>query len=281
MITPVSISEQLLFATVRIQTTESNGDEGTGTGFFFNFSYAGKSVPTIVTNKHVVEGAVTGTFLFHEGEGAPTDKSIPVTLDHFQQQWFHHPTPSVDLCIMPFAPLEHQSRAAGHQIYRVAFDQNSLASDQDLIEMVAAQNVTMIGYPNGLWDTVNNLPLLRRGITASHPAIDFCGKPELVVDMACFPGSSGSPVVQLDEGWYFQKGRGSTAGSRMRFLGVLYAGPVMTADGEIIVEAIPTGAHSKTRTELMIHLGYVMKARELIVLGEHFMRAAERDGRLS
>jgi len=57
----------------------------------------------------------------------------------------------------------------------------------------------MIGYPNGLWDHVNNLPLIRRGITASHPGVDYQiegqnGPGVTVIDMACFPDSSGSPV---------------------------------------------------------------------------------------
>lgn len=47
----LSISEQMMFSTVRLQTSS-----GRGTGFFFAFSFGDKSVPVIVTNRHVVNG---------------------------------------------------------------------------------------------------------------------------------------------------------------------------------------------------------------------------------
>ena len=34
----------------------------------------------------------------------------------------------------------------------------------------------MVGYPIGLWDEVNNMPLVRKGITSYHPSMDFEGK---------------------------------------------------------------------------------------------------------
>ena len=51
----------------------------------------------------------------------------------------------------------------------------------------------MIGYPDGIWDSVNNLPVIRKGITATHPHISWNGKTEFLTDIASFPGSSGSP----------------------------------------------------------------------------------------
>src|SRR5439155_8993915 len=65
----------------------------------------------------------------------------------------------------------------------------------DLTAFDAVEDIVMVGYPSGLWDSTNNYPLVRRGITASHPGIDFEGKPQIAIDMACFEGSSGSPVL--------------------------------------------------------------------------------------
>jgi hypothetical protein len=31
----------------------------------------------------------------------------------------------------------------------------------------------MIGYPNGIWDAKNNLPVIRKGITATHANIPW------------------------------------------------------------------------------------------------------------
>ena len=47
---PQTISEQLMFNTVKLVAS----DGSSGTGFFYNFKVAGKVYPTIVTNKHVV-----------------------------------------------------------------------------------------------------------------------------------------------------------------------------------------------------------------------------------
>jgi hypothetical protein len=58
-----STSEQLAYSTVRLEIRYPDGKTGTGTGFFYSFLQDGEShIPAIVTNKHVVKGAVTGKF---------------------------------------------------------------------------------------------------------------------------------------------------------------------------------------------------------------------------
>lgn len=52
----------------------------------------------------------------------------------------------------------------------------------------------MVSYPIGLIDNINNFPIFRRGITASHPGLSFKVKPEFLIDASCWPGSSGSSV---------------------------------------------------------------------------------------
>ena len=42
----------------------------------------------------------------------------------------------------------------------------------------------MIGYPNGLWDKVNGLPFFKRGMTATHPYINYNGREEFVMDIS-------------------------------------------------------------------------------------------------
>jgi hypothetical protein len=143
----------------------------------------------------------------------------------------------------------------------------------------------MVGYPNGLWDEKNNYPLIRRGITALHPAIDFNGRSEGVIDLACFPGSSGSPILIVNEAMYLQKpamfgGEANIAlGERIILLGILFAGPQMTAEGSLEIHPIPTnvsGNNIVARTPVMIHLGYYIKARELLTLGEEVIKFIER-----
>ena len=59
----LSPSEQLTHCTVRIEVETASGTRGTDTGLFYRFADQGeRHVPAIVTNKHVIEGALKGRF---------------------------------------------------------------------------------------------------------------------------------------------------------------------------------------------------------------------------
>lgn len=93
-----------------------------------------------------------------------------------------------------------------------------------------------------------------------------------MADIASFPGSSGSPVILLNQGSYSTKG-GIALGNRAHLLGILFGGPQVRADGTFEVREIPT---SKMRvpvvvTTIPMHLGYYVKAKELNVLMKHLM----------
>jgi hypothetical protein len=108
----------------------------------------------------------------------------------------------------------------------------------------------------------------RRGVTASHPAVDFDvdGVPTTVIDAACFPGSSGSPVILHNFGNYADRKGNTVIGSRTMFLGVLFSGPVIQTDGKIVIRNIPTADVPVAQLSLMMNLGYIVKAKELAAL---------------
>jgi Trypsin-like peptidase domain len=286
MIKPTTISEKLLFSTVRIAVQLSSGEEATGTGFFFNFLVDEQThITAIITNKHVVAGAVTGSFHLHEldksiEEPQPSGDFFTVGFDDFENQWIPHPDKDVDLCAMLFQPLRSQAEIQGKSIFNCEIDNSYILSKADLEELSAVEEVLMIGYPNGLWDEVNNLPLIRRGTTATHPAVDFQGRSTTVIDAACFPGSSGSPVLIVNEGMFTTKSGTFTGYTRVFLLGVLFQGPCMTAQGEIVIETIPTSQQPISLTRLMIHLGYIVQAKEIKVLGEHIKQSLQASGNL-
>ncbi len=150
----------------------------------------------------------------------------------------------------------------------MSLDESIIPTQVQLESLSALEEIVMVGYPIGIWDEVNNFPVLRRGITASHAATNFKGKPIGVVDIAVFPGSSGSPLFILNEGAY-ETPEGLTVGSRLLFLGILYAGPQHRADGSIAIIDIPTKQSPIATTMIPAHLGYYIKSAELHKLKEH------------
>lgn len=266
MIDVQSLSEQLLFSTARLECELNDGDRSTGTAFFFQYRIdQQRTLPLLVTNKHVVRGAKVGYFHLHEAvqngdqPSTPSLNSFQVTIQDFEKAWFMHPASDVDICVMPFEPIRQQAHSQGKAVFSRSLDDSMIPSKDVLSGLLAMEDVVMVGYPIGLWDSVNNLPILRRGITASHPVVDFQGKQRGVIDMACFPGSSGSPVLILNEGAYATRG-GLVAGTRFYLLGVLFAGPVHQANGEITIVEIPTHSIAVPVTTIPIHLGYYVKA---------------------
>jgi len=257
---PQTISEQMLYNTVRLE-----GSRATGTGFFFHFVLAeNKVVPIIITNKHVVVNNKKEPFdfLLHvKNQNEPYDEKIKIS---FNPDWHFHP--SHDLCFCFVASLLHELKKTKEKdIFYIPLTMNFIWDNHKLEELSALEDVVMVGYPNGLWDQKNNLPLLRKGITASHSARDFNSKGIGVVDIACFPGSSGSPILVLNENGYTdKKGTTHVGGKRLVFLGVLFSGPQVNAKGELIVENIPTQKKVSALTPIMINIGYYIKAAEIL-----------------
>ena len=261
-------AEQLTHSTVRIVCGLADGTSSTGLGFFFAFAKNGaQNVPAIVTNKHVVEGAVDGQFSLtvRGSDGGPiVGQHITVKLDQFESRWFPHPDPNVDLCVMAIAPLLAEATAAGTAFFFVTLDESVLPTVAELDDLSALEDILMIGYPNGIWDATNNMPILRRGITATHPNIDYEGRKEFLIDAACFPGSSGSPVFLFNtSAWTDRKGNTMMGGPRVKLLGLLYAGPQHTATGEVRVVTVPTQQRAIAVSSIPNNLGLVIKATRL------------------
>jgi hypothetical protein len=156
----LSLTEQLAFSTVRIEVVSERGTS-TGTGFFFDLlEESDKSVPVIVTNKHVVKGAKQGTSILTsvKADGTPDLKNhIPVGVDNFEQQWLLHPDPNIDLAIMPIAPLVNQAAKQGLKPFFKTFNKGLIPTEDQLKELTAVEDILMFGYLNGIWDGVVNL----------------------------------------------------------------------------------------------------------------------------
>lgn len=282
MVSKLSPSEQLAHSTVRIECQLANGLTGTGTGFFFRFAESeGIHVPAIVTNKHVIAGARKGQFLMTLGDanGEPLQQTHHAFLfDNFERMWIPHPDKDIDLCAMPIAPILEAAKKESKQLFYISLDKSLIPSKAEYDDMVLMEEITMVGYPNGIWDQVNNMPIFRRGITATHPNLDWNGKPEFLIDAACFPGSSGSPVFLYNQVGYATKSGGMTIGpGRLKLLGILYAGPQHTVSGEIKIVTIPTQNVPVAISSIPNNLGIVIKATKLEDFEQFFQKVLETE----
>lgn len=266
----LSILEQLCFSTTRIETKDANGNCYSGTGFFFNYKLEEyKTIPFIVTNKHVVKGMTTGIFRFTkvDTKGNPVYKDhFQIQIEQFEQKCIFHPDESVDLCIFPLAWIVNIAAAQGILLFHKVFEESLIPTVEHVKNLDAVEDILMIGYPNGLWDSVNNMPLVRKGITATDIKFDYEGRKEFIIDAACFPGSSGSPVLICDVGGYRDKqGNLNWGCSRVFLLGILYAGPQLTITGEIKVETVQNIQQKICAiSHIPNNLGYVIKAERIM-----------------
>lgn len=201
-------------------------------------------------------------FFLHTKNGdSPYDEKIKFS---FAANWHFHP--DQDLCFCFAVPIFKQIKDQKQkEIYYISITEEFIWDNAKLKDLSAIEDVVMVGYPSGLWDKKNNLPLFRKGITSSHPAIDFNDKNIGAVDMACFPGSSGSPIFILNENGYTdKKGNVRLGNERVIFLGTLFQWPQFNAKGELIIENIPTQQKISAITPIMMNLGYYIKATEIL-----------------
>ena len=250
------LTTRYLFSTVRLEGTLESGGEAVGTAFFYEASAnVPKTEVFLCTNRHVIEGCSKLRICVHASSGKTNgalltiDRQQWVEMDDPETYWHGHPDPEIDLCAIP---LEKLLKLVGPipDLFYTTFSHTRKPERR----LKAMMQVVMIGYPNGLWDDVNGLPLLRRGTTASHPDIPFKGRDEIVVDIACFPGSSGSPIVLYDLQY----------SPNCEFLGVLYAGPILNFRGEIDTRRAMDSNAGKAPE--MMHLGYAIGAGQVQVL---------------
>lgn len=274
---PVSQSEIASYSTIRIEGVLADGSTSVGTGFFFAFHWerkTNKSNPVIITNKHVIENTVSGKLVFTiaDEKGNPLDgKQYIVNITPFASQWKVHPNPNIDLCALSITGIVLDAQSKGVRLAYKMMDFSMLPSVSDIEAMTAMEDVVVVGYPDGIWDEVNNRPVFRKGITATHYAFDYNGKKEFLVDASIFPGSSGSPVFMLNEGIVQDKfGRIELAKSRSLLLGVVYKVFQHNIDGSIVIKNIPTAQVPVARSYIPNNLGLVIKASEIKELEKLF-----------
>jgi len=110
--------------------------------------------------------------------------------------WKQHPSYNTNSCDVILLPLDTTTLIGNnYDLFLSAFVTfiGSEIINNRLVNPFG--NVTIIGYPQGFHDELNNLPIYRKASIASAYGVYFEGFPYFLVDAHLHPGTSGSPVV--------------------------------------------------------------------------------------
>ena len=269
--------ESVYFTTVKIDGAM------TGTSFVVRHEWIGvdgekKAGAFLVTNNHIVgdsrSGSVLLTVVEEDGTRRPENFEIP---EGVWAHWCGHPDGDIDVCVLPFSLYLNSLPEDVPKIDYNWFDSRLAPSEEAALDIGLIEDVLFIGYPNGLYDVANNLPLARRGVTATPCTVDYEGKPVFLIDASVFPGSSGSPVFLFNLGGW-RSTEGLVAGDRLVFLGVLASTFCRNEEGVIELRESPASLRPHLSTRQMIDVGVVYKSRTVVETIERVLRRAGEMG---
>ena len=271
------LADKLSYLTMHIRSMHGTVPV-TGTGFFFSFRIKDKRglrVPALVTNKHVVLGFTGTTLTFTVAEdGFPSDKTVQFRTGRGTNLWYPHPDSDVDLCALPIQPIIEHYRRQGVELFIVPADYSLVADDAFLQNVTQLDDVAMIGYPDGVWDAVNNQPIFRKGVIATRPSKSYNGKREFIIDMPVYGGSSGSPILIASDGpWKDRSNNALRTAAPTKLVGVVYKTFIHNDLGKLISVPIPTLATDENNAAIVRvpnNLGLVISASRLLEMEAMF-----------
>lgn len=272
-------TEQLLFSTLRIVATREGGLESVGTGFIVYHEWAQDAKgPFLVTNKHVVQETTTGHLTFTQMDNS-TEELLPafgsstsISLSGAMWQWTGHPSDEIDVAVLPLAPTLAELRRGIEKPFYKSISTQIMVGRSELASLDAVEEVIFVGYPSGIFDQINNLPIFRKGITATPPSVDYEGMPIFLIDASVFPGSSGSPVFIYNNGYWSTRDGTPMVGQRIFCLGVLGKVYYNEDNNVLRLEEVLASVRPIVKTTQMIDLGIVYKSRTVIETIEEFLR---------
>lgn len=255
----------LIRSTIRIVAYNGEQSISTGTSFFYNYEIDGSIIPVLITNAHVVKGFNNGKLEFSildENQNIVKGKKYTVTITDFEKAWIFHPE-NVDLCILPLATIYDEVFKNGIKLALMPVSKDSIVLDEESEDFSKIEEIYIVGYPDGIIDSYNNLPIVRRGITATPIQYDFNEKKEFLIDAAIFGGSSGSPVYIYNNGIVHSKSGISFGANRLKLVGIVHAVFQHQINGEMVCVDIPTSKKIIPTNLMPNNIGCVIKASRI------------------
>ncbi len=268
----MSAIDKMARSTVRIECFD--GDRmSVGSSFYsvFPLRILG-SVPVLITNRHVVEGFRNIRIVLSTASDprqATPERCRVLEYDQLDEVVHFHSNPNIDLAAILLRPILDRNVDDGSTIYLHDISVHDFASEAIESQLRFVEDVLVVGYPQGQWDEKRNIPLFRRGITASPAMLDYNGESKFLIDCSVFPGSSGSPVFLYNFPAFVENGQ-VNFGERFALLGVVSSVMLHYIKGTVKEFDIPTAAAATSR--MPSNLGVVIKVREILNLAEAVAR---------
>lgn len=268
---PSTDLERLFFTTAKIIVEKLNGGKSIGTCFFFEYkiesgAYQDKYSMFLITNKHVVENAKSIKLRFNNSFDSETVLIGNTFQIKIEESWYCHP--SLDLAILPFTPILRYFKDIKKKPYFHPITNKIIFSEErnDIINFI--EDIFFIGYPRGIYDTYNNIPIIRKGINATPIVFNYNELPVFLIDASVYPGSSGSPVFLCDSGGYGLKNK-LYFGHRTLFLGIL-SSMFKNKEGKFLVN-IDFKEMESIIEKTHLDLGIVIKPKAIIDLVRKYL----------
>lgn len=216
------ISTELLFVTAPLEAKKGGSSISSGTSFIISIQVDEKNtIPILVTNHHVIKGSDSVSIEFFTNKDMTEDNNIndkKITVELATESFSKYMSEILDIAFIPIGPILEKLAKNNVKVFFKSIDKKLLIMGDQEKNLEAIEEVIFIGYPYGLEEISNKLPIVRRGITAT-PVWSNHNPGTFLIDAGVFPGSSGSPVFIYQK--IFSDGKNAFFGTRLIFLGMI------------------------------------------------------------
>ena len=230
----------LALSVARLEAYRGRRQVALGSGFF----YKKEDRISYMTNRHMVVGE-------HK---AQRPDSIRLNLHTDPSHIASSKTVSIDLYDADGRPawMEHPSRGKAVDVVAIPVSRGQLGGCEvvplskgrqvpDEIVLDLGQDLMVVGFPDGLSDSVHNLPIARNASLASCYMVPFNAEPYMLVDSNLHPGTSGSPIftkpvfsARRPDGSFKNSDRGATYLVGMHSAGIVQRARGGTGNGGLL-----------------------------------------------
>ena len=202
---PMQILDKEIFkvAEIRFSRKGKVKESESATGFFYKYD----DQFYFITNKHVVIDEEENhcpdelRLRLHVNKNNLSQNRVyNVSLydEEREKLWLEHPTEEWQVDVVA-VPVEVDDWTPKPHIEPFSEDDDISKHPRDI---PIGEDLIVIGYPQGVHDSIHNTPIIRSAILATMYPLHFCDSPGVLIDSRLHEGSSGSPVLTKPGAFY-------------------------------------------------------------------------------